>query len=340
MTNVSPQESLSKSPPATPQSVVLAKAKRILEQHKLEIAKDWLTRLVDELDDLEALEQFPTQESIRASLGLIEGLAQSLVDEEALKQFEEGGVYFQQAEAFGLMQPEGADAIVSLARSLGALEDAVWERLAANLRQQDADILRMARLIRQALHRVMAAATLAYHQQSKAELSRMAHTDPLTGLYNRRYWEPELARHVEIYKRYRRPFAILMIDFDNLKSINDTFGHAAGDTALAHLAAIMRSNIREVDIPCRYGGDEFLILMPEADGSAISLVGQRISQAVNNTRFRVGQTFTSLQVSFGVAACPDDGIDPDTLLKAADTRLYEAKQQKARRLGASAQAGV
>lgn len=340
MTNTPPQESSPQSPQATPRSVVLAKAKKILEQHKLEIAKDWLTRLVDELDDLEALERFPTQESIRASLGLIEGLAQSLVDEEALKQFEEGGIYFRQAEAFGLMQPEGADAIVNLARSLGALEDAVWERLAANLRQQDADILRMARVIRQGLHRVMAAAALAYHQHSKAELSRMAHTDPLTGLYNRRYWEPELARHVEIYKRYRRRFAILMIDFDNLKSINDTFGHAAGDSALAHLAAIMRSNIREVDIPCRYGGDEFLILMPEADGNAISLVGQRISQAINNTRFRVGQTFASLEVSFGVAACPEDGINPEELLKAADTRLYEAKQRKAGRFGTSAQASV
>ena len=78
---------------------------------------------------------------------------------------------------------------------------------------------------------------------------------------------------MELYKRYRHPFAILMLDFDNLKWVNDTFGHAAGDTALTHLATVMRMNIRDVDIPCRFGGDEFLILMPEADKNAIQMVG-------------------------------------------------------------------
>jgi diguanylate cyclase (GGDEF)-like protein len=311
------------------EGAILAKASTILDTHKLEITKRWLGRLVGQLDDLESLERFPTQESIRTSVELIEGLTHCLTDEKALKQFEEGGLYYKQAETLGLLQRDGAEAIGSLADSLCALEDAIWDRLAEGLRHQDRELLQVVRVLRLALHRIMTAATIAYHQQSKAELDRLAHTDSLTGLYNRRYWEPELARHVELYKRYRHPFAILMLDLDNLKWVNDTFGHAAGDTALTHLATVMRMSIRDVDIPCRFGGDEFLILMPEADRNAIQMVGRRISESINKTRFKLGRSFASLQVSFGAAACPENGVDAEALLREADASLYRAKEGKA-----------
>ena len=133
---------------------------------------------------------------------------------------------------------------------------------------------------------------------------------------------------MELYKRYRHPFAILMLDFDNLKWVNDTFGHAAGDTALVHLATVMRMSIRDVDIPCRFGGDEFLILMPEAERNAIQMVGRRISESINKTRFKLGRSFASLQVSFGAAACPENGVEADVLLQEADASLYREKQEK------------
>jgi diguanylate cyclase (GGDEF)-like protein len=307
---------------------VLAKAKLILDERKLEITKAWLGNLVGKLDDLEALERFPTQESIRTSVELIEGLTHCLVDEKALAQFEQGGLYYKQAATLGTLQRDGADAIGSLSESLSALEDAIWESLAAGLRSQDQELIKLTRLLRLGLQRIMTAATEAYHKQSNAELDRLAHTDALTGLYNRRYWEPELERYVELYKRYRHPFAILMLDFDNLKWVNDTFGHQAGDTALQHLGTVMRMSIRDVDIPCRFGGDEFLILMPEADKNAIQMVGRRISESINKTRFKLGRSFASLQVSFGAAACPEDGADAEVLLQAADATLYRAKETK------------
>ena len=123
-----------------------------------------------------------------------------------------------------------------------------------------------------------------------------------------------------------------VLDFDNLKWVNDTFGHAAGDTALVHLATVMRMSIRDVDIPCRFGGDEFLILMPEADKNAIQMVGRRISESINKTRFKLGRSFASLQVSFGAAACPEDGADAEVLLKVADATLYAAKEVKQRQI--------
>jgi diguanylate cyclase (GGDEF)-like protein len=314
---------------------ILSKAQRILNDHKIDITKAWLSSLVSKLDDLEALERFPTQESIRTSVELIEGLTHCLADEKTLKQFEPGGLYYEQAATLGTLQRDGADAIGSLADNLCALEEAVWDRLADGMRAQDQDLLELVRVLRLGLHRIMTAATEAYHKQSNAELDRLAHTDALTGLYNRRYWEPELERYVELYKRYRHPFAVLMLDFDNLKWVNDTFGHAAGDTALVHLATVMRMSIRDVDIPCRFGGDEFLILMPEADKNAIQMVGRRISESINKTRFKLGRSFASLQVSFGSAACPEDGADAEVLLKVADATLYAAKEAKQRQIAST-----
>jgi diguanylate cyclase (GGDEF)-like protein len=308
--------------------VVLDKAKRILEEHKLEITKTWLSRLISQIDDLQALEQFPTQETIRTSVELIEGLANCLSDEDALSQFGPGGLYHRQASALGLLQHDETGGIGPLADSLDSLEEAIWQKLSTGLRQQDREVLALVRIMRVALHRVMTTAAEAYHQQSSAELDRLAHTDPLTGLHNRRFLQQELERHVELYKRYKHPFAILMLDLDSLKLVNDTFGHAAGDDALKHLAGVMRANIRDTDIPCRYGGDEFLILMPEADRNAIQAVGRRIAETISKTRVRLGGGYVSLEVSFGTSACPADGTSPEVLMKQADTDLYLAKERK------------
>lgn len=311
-------------------SAVLEKARRILDEHKLEITKTWLSRLISQIDDLDALERFPTQESIRTSVQLVEGLADALHDQEVLSQFEPGGTYYQLAGTLGLIQRDNNTAIGSLSYSLDALEDAIWDWLTQGMRHQDREVFYLVRTLRLGLHHIMTAAAEAYHQQSSAELDRLAHTDGLTGLRNRRFLDQELARHVELYKRYRHPFAILMLDFDNLKWVNDTFGHAAGDSALKHLASIMQMNVRDVDIPCRFGGDEFVILMPEADKAAVRSVGARISESVRKTRFKIGRSFASLQVSYGVSACPEDGAETEALLQEADAGLYRAKEHKAK----------
>lgn len=312
-------------------SVIMEKVRRILDESKLDITKSWLSILVGEIEDIEALERFPTQESIRASVQLVEGLAGALQDERVLEQFEPGGVYYQQAEILGKLQRDESFNIGTLGHSIDSLEDAVWESIAKGLRRQDREILQVVRILRQGLHFILTAAADSYHKESNAELDRMAHTDSLTGLSNRRYLETELGRHVEMYKRYRHPFAILMLDFDNLKWLNDTFGHAAGDSALQHLAKVMRMNVRDVDIPCRFGGDEFVVLMPEADKNAIQLVGQRISDSISKTQFKIGRSFATLEVSYGASGCPDDGVEAEVLLQRADAILYQAKENKAGR---------
>lgn len=319
----------------TEQSAVLEKARTILNDNKLAITKTWLNLLIGRIDDVQALENFPTQESIRTSVLLIEGLAEALRDDRVLEQFRPGGPYYEQAAALGTLQKGDCGTIENLSTSLDALEDAVWDQLSAGMRRQDREILLLARILRQGLHLIMTAAAESYHQQTSAELDRLAHTDTLTSLHNRRFLEQELARHIELYKRYRRPFSLLMLDFDNLKFLNDTFGHAAGDSALQHLAAVMKANIRDVDIPCRYGGDEFIVLMPEAEKMAIQAVGRRIQDSISKTQLKIDRAFATLQVSFGVSSCPEDGIDADILLQEADAGLYRAKERKAGRNSAT-----
>lgn len=313
-------------------AVVLDKARRILEERKLDITKSWLNLLIGRIDDVEALEQFPTHQSIRTSIQLIEGLAEALRNEAMLEQFAPGGSYYELASTLGLLRQDHNDTITSLSGSLGALEDAVWEHLSAGLRRQDREVLQLVKVLREGLRLIMTAAADAHHRQSSAELNRLAHTDSLTALHNRRFLEHELERHVELYKRYRHPFAVLMLDFDNLKFLNDTFGHAAGDSALQHLSALMHVNVRDVDIPCRFGGDEFVVLMPEADKASAQAAGRRISESVVKTPIKIGRSFATLHVSFGVAACPEDGVEAEALLQEADACLYRAKAARIERV--------
>lgn len=143
--------------------------------------------------------------------------------------------------------------------------------------------------------------------------------DPLTGLQDRRYVLHELERHVDLYRRYRRPFSLLTVDFDNLDWFNDTFGRAAGESALEYLATLIKVNLRDVDISCRCAKDEFIVIMEEADKEAVQTVGRRIAASAEKTTFKLGRDGVTLKVSFGTASCPDDGVEAEALLRAAAT---------------------
>ena len=141
-------------------------------------------------------------------------------------------------------------------------------------------------------------------------------TDPLTGLHNRRYMMQEAEHHTRIYLRYRHGFSILLVGFANLKWVNDTFGHTVGESALKHLATLLRTNVRNVDITCRYG-DDFVIIMPESEKQGAQLVGRRIADLATGIRLRIGRSFATMEVSFGTASCPEDGVAVEALLKVA-----------------------
>jgi diguanylate cyclase (GGDEF)-like protein len=159
-------------------------------------------------------------------------------------------------------------------------------------------------------------------------LARLATTDSLTGLLNARAFDQRLRQEVARAARYGDPLALLILDLDGLKRINDQQGHLAGDRALQSVASAIRDALREVDIAARLGGDEFGVLAPRTDGTAALVLGDRVRVlAAERLAAAVGQPFT---VSVG-AAClgPTDSPTGTTssLMRSADTALYEAKRQ-------------
>lgn len=156
----------------------------------------------------------------------------------------------------------------------------------------------------------------------------MAITDQLTGLYNRRYMSRHLATQVSAAIDTKKPLSFLIMDIDFFKSINDTYGHAVGDEILRGFASRLKSNVRGIDLACRYGGEEFVVIMPETDVSFAYAVAERLRQNVADVPFPISTQDKPLTVtvSIGVTSIerPDDSSD--TILKRADAALYRAKR--------------
>ena len=150
-----------------------------------------------------------------------------------------------------------------------------------------------------------------------------AFTDHLTGLANRRRFERQLEREVGRVLRFERPFTLLMIDIDNFKNLNDTFGHDAGDDAIRRISRVLREGTRGIDLAARIGGEEFAVLLVETGQSAGLEVAERLRVAIKALETPSGARITA---SIGVAECPTDAQTASGILKAADVALYEAKR--------------
>jgi diguanylate cyclase (GGDEF)-like protein len=167
-------------------------------------------------------------------------------------------------------------------------------------------------------------------------LSQLALTDELTGLYNYRYFMRRLEEEVSRLHRVGRGLALLFADIDHFKLVNDTHGHAVGDTVLRHVAAVLRASIegdgvvvhlRRSDVVARYGGEEFAILLPECHKDGATLVAERIRRRIEDAPAQLDDgTTVGVTVSLGVACVPDHGEQADQLLAAADRALYLAKE--------------
>lgn len=150
-----------------------------------------------------------------------------------------------------------------------------------------------------------------------------AFTDHLTGLANRRRFERQLEREVGRVLRFERPFTLLMIDIDNFKNLNDTFGHDAGDDAIRRISRVLREGTRGIDLAARIGGEEFAVLLVETSQTAGMEVAERLRVSIRDLETPSKARITA---SFGVAECPTDAQTASGILKAADVALYEAKR--------------
>jgi diguanylate cyclase (GGDEF)-like protein len=163
-------------------------------------------------------------------------------------------------------------------------------------------------------------------QRATHDLQQQAITDPLTGLYNRRFLYEVLPRELARARRKNAPVAVMMIDIDHFKRVNDTYGHEAGDLVLKEIACLIKAAVRASDVCCRYGGEEIAVVLPEAPIEGAQRRAEALRTAVEKLEIDYpGQKRISVTLSLGVAVYPDHGGDADSLLRAADVALYEAK---------------
>lgn len=159
------------------------------------------------------------------------------------------------------------------------------------------------------------------------EINRRARTDSLTGLANRRQFEERLERIVAETNRFGGSCALVVVDIDRFKHVNDTFGHQAGDEVLRRVARILLQAVRVVDLCARYGGEEMALLLPQTDLAGATTLAERLRESVADCPFSVGGREISITISLGVASYPEGARSGDELFAAADRALYEAKRK-------------
>ena len=161
-------------------------------------------------------------------------------------------------------------------------------------------------------------------EQSNARLKEYSFKDEVTGLYNRRFYSIRLEEEVSRYRRFNHPVSVVLVDLDGFKDINDDLGHGAGDDTLRDMSDILLRYSRGINVICRYGGDEFAVLLVETSKAGARLYANRIRQVLSTHRFAHGRRLTA---SFGIASLPED-VAPaaDDLMRAADEALYAAKR--------------
>lgn len=173
------------------------------------------------------------------------------------------------------------------------------------------------------LARVRVGSRVVNYQQN---LEYQTQTDPLTGLFNRRAFERKIAEEYERAKRYNHAVSVLLLDIDNFKHINDTYGHHGGDMALVKISAILRERTRRSDFPARYGGEEFVLILPETDQESALQVANKVHDEIGSQMFGTSTTPFALTVSIGLSSTTTKPYsDWRQMLEDADQAMYLAK---------------
>jgi diguanylate cyclase (GGDEF)-like protein len=293
-----------------------------LDRSREELAKAWLVRLIERAS-LEEIRDLPTEQIARELPDLISDLVGAMSSDGALP-FELTDEQQRRAASLALLR-SGRDSTASeVARDVAALQAvlvrALREELAGTDPERFADAVER---LADAAGAIQAAALEELIRSRSRELESQANTDPLTGLYNLRYLQRQMAQLLDVNKRYGQPFAVLLMDVDGLKRINDAHGHQAGDRILMQLAMSLRRSIRSVDTPARLGGDEFCVLAPQQDSKGAAILAERLASAVREEVATPDEPPVSL--SIGVVGCPEHGQDAEALIDVADRAMYRAK---------------
>ncbi len=170
----------------------------------------------------------------------------------------------------------------------------------------------------------------AHLEELSLRLRNLAYSDALTDLYNHRYFHEQLAHEVERAIRYGGQVSVILMDLDHFKAVNDTYGHLMGDKLLTLIGQIIKQQVRSADIPARYGGDEFAIILPDTSNESAEVTAQKLARAISSGRIGIGSLSESLPLStsYAVATCPSEARRVPDLMELVDGRLYAAKSRR------------
>lgn len=226
--------------------------------------------------------------------------------------------------------------IEEVVTGLNLLRITVWSRLEERIRthglspEQTFLVAHNLSNIMNAVSNAIATEYVSLHRRREAEQRRREREllvrDPTTGIYNMRHFNQVLDREIDRSNRHKRPLGLLMIDCDDLKPINDTYGHVHGDRLIMKIVRMLKRGLRKYDVLARYGGDEFIVLLPETDKGTAAIIADRLRQGAEDLVFTVGLNPIPISVSIGVAAAPDDTEDASELTLFADNAMYAAKR--------------
>jgi diguanylate cyclase (GGDEF)-like protein len=294
-----------------------------LERRRDELAKQWLVRLIERAS-LDEIRELPTERIARELPELITGLASAISEGEGNVHELSKDQAERAASIATLRGGGGRDArAADVARDVAALQTVLLRALREELETDPVRFAEAVELLVEATGAIQAAAMEAHVQSRSRELESQANTDPLTGLGNLRALQRQLANLLDVHKRYRHPFGVLLMDIDGLKRINDSHGHQAGDRVLMQVAMSLRRSIRSVDTAARIGGDEFCVLLPQQDLKSAAKLAARLATAVEEEVASPADPPVTL--SIGVAASPEHGDEADSLIDTADRAMYRAK---------------
>lgn len=290
-----------------------------LDRDREALAKAWLVKLIERAS-LDEISELPTARIASELPDLIAEVLASAGPGGTPRTADSGG----QADRLLRLRDSRASGAGEVTRDVAAIQLVILEAL-----RHDSDELDGAGVAELAAGLAVAAASMqeavlenVLSRRSRAE-EAVAESDALTGLLNQAGLQREAERALALHSRYGHPFALLVLDVDGLRRVNESQGPQAGDRVLVSVALAARRTIRTVDIPARIGGDEFCVLVPDAGAEAARALGERLSEAVraeSSTRDGPG-----IGVAIGVVACPEHGDEVSTLLDAADAAIYRAK---------------
>ena len=289
-----------------------------LDETRGELAKTWLLRVVEQ-SSLEEIERLPTPRIARELPELIGEIARAAAADEASP----AGRGFEWAKRLAELTGRGTNIDSALIRDVAGLQSVMVTALHKQLRTLDpAATLRAVERLTDLFSSMQADAVEEVLRQRSRELEWLGTTDELTGLHNARYLQQHMHHLLGVQRRYGHPFALLLVDIDGLKRINDAYGQAAGDRTLVDVATALGETIRDVDTPIRMSDDEFCVLLPQQTATRARTLAERLAAAIEAVE---GPASQSLGVSVGVVSCPQHATEVDQLLELADSAMYRAK---------------